>query len=163
LQFGHQVGLVVQPAGGVDQQYVGTLFAGLDQRVIGQPRGIRPGRPGQHRTAGALAPDLQLLDRGGAKGVAGGKDHVVAGIAALPSVVVLPLPLTPTTRITNGFLSASTRSGRCTRSTSRITSSARAARTSSGETSWLKRVRRNASTTSPATPIPMSLAISKSS
>ena len=83
--------------------------------------------------------------------------------ASLPIVVVLPLPLTPTTRITNGRFAGSMRSGFCTGSTSRMTSSASAARTSSGATSWLKRVRRSSSTTSPATPIPMSLAISSSS
>ena len=31
LQFAHQIGLVVQPPGGVDQQHVGALLARLDE------------------------------------------------------------------------------------------------------------------------------------
>ena len=47
-----------------------------------------------------VGPDLQLLDRGGAEGVAGDEHHLRAGgaelAAILPSVVVLPEPFTPT-------------------------------------------------------------------
>ena len=83
--------------------------------------------------------------------------------ASLAIVVVFPLPLTPTTRMTNGLQPRSSRSGFITGSTSRITSSASALRTSSGETSWLKRLRRSSSVTSAAIPIPISLAINNSS
>ena len=52
--------------------------------------------------------------------------------ASLPIVVVLPEPLTPTTRMTNGCLPASIASGRATGSSARSTSAARIALTSSG-------------------------------
>ncbi len=83
LQFAHQIGLVVEAPGGVDQQQIGALFARPHQGVVGEPGGIRPGRAGQHRTLGALAPDLQLLDRGRPERVAGGEEHRFALIAVL--------------------------------------------------------------------------------
>ena len=83
LQLAHQIGLVVQPPGGVDQQNLGAILPCPFESVIGQPGGIGAGRPGHHRTAGALAPDLQLLDRGGAEGVAGRQHHGFAGLAVL--------------------------------------------------------------------------------
>ena len=45
--------------------------------------GSEPCGGGHHRHAGALAPDLQLLDGGGAEGVAGGDHHLLAGGAEL--------------------------------------------------------------------------------
>ncbi len=55
-------------------------------------------------TPRAGAPDLQLLDRGGAEGVAGRDHYLLAAarnwLASLPMVVVLPEPLTPTTSTT---------------------------------------------------------------
>jgi hypothetical protein len=66
-----------------------------------------PCAPAMTDDFGALAPDLQLLDRGGAERVAGRHHHLAAlgaeFAASLPMVVVLPEPLTPTTRMTNGF------------------------------------------------------------
>ena len=58
--------------------------------------------------AGALGPDGQLLDGRRAKRVGRADQHrsarrPVAGCASLPTVVVLPVPLTPTTRITCGL------------------------------------------------------------
>jgi hypothetical protein len=58
LQFRHQIGLVVQPPGRVDQQDVGALGAGLFKGLEGEPRGIGPGRPGDDPATGALAPNL---------------------------------------------------------------------------------------------------------
>ena len=66
--------------------------------------------------AGALGPDLQLLDRRGAEGIARG-EHARCWpapgrrAASLPMVVVLPEPFTPTTRITKGCCAASITSG----------------------------------------------------
>ena len=40
--------------------------------------GVGPGVAGDHRAAGALAPDLQLADRGGAEGIAGGQHDRLA-------------------------------------------------------------------------------------
>ena len=45
------------------------------QGVEGEARGVRALRAGDDRRAGALAPDLELLDRRGAEGVAGGEHH----------------------------------------------------------------------------------------
>jgi hypothetical protein len=107
-QFLHQVLPVLEPPRGVDQQKVGAVGLGLRHRVEGEARGVRPFGRGQHRHAGALAPDLQLFDRRRAEGVAGGDHHRLAGarnwLASLPMVVVLPEPLTPTTSTTCGFL-----------------------------------------------------------
>ena len=80
----------------------------LRQRVEGEARRVGALLARDDARAGALAPDLQLLDRGGAERVAGGEHDRPclrrANLAAsLPMVVVLPEPLTPTTRITNGF------------------------------------------------------------
>ncbi len=74
-----------------------------------RPEASEPAGSRDDRRAGALAPDLQLLDRGGAERVAGGQHHRLAlapqsCCASLPMVVVLPVPLTPTIRMTNGFL-----------------------------------------------------------
>ena len=41
------------------------------------PGGVAAFLAGDHRRADALAPDLQLLDRGGAEGVAGGEQHAI--------------------------------------------------------------------------------------
>ena len=63
------------------------------------------------RRAGALGPGEQLLARGGAEGVGGGEQHLLLGVdaggaASLPTLVVLPAPLTPTTMITVGVVLA---------------------------------------------------------
>ena len=74
----HQFGLVLQPAGGVDQQHIEFSFARCREGIEGETRGIRPLRARDHRRSGALAPDLQLLDGSGAKGVAGRQHHLAA-------------------------------------------------------------------------------------
>ncbi len=48
------------------------------QRLEGEARGVGAGLARDHWDAGALAPDLQLLDRGGAEGVAGRQHHLLA-------------------------------------------------------------------------------------
>jgi len=65
----NQLGLVLQPAGGVDQQHVDVLLFRSRQRVEGKARRIRTLRSRNDRRLRALAPDLQLLDGGGAKSV----------------------------------------------------------------------------------------------
>ena len=74
----HQFGLVLQPARGVDQQHVKFALARRGQRIEGKARGIRSLRARDNRRFGPLAPDLQLLDGGGAKGIAGGQHHLAA-------------------------------------------------------------------------------------
>ena len=71
----HQPGLVLQAPGGVDQQHVGAGGLRLLQRLEGEARGIRTLLAGDDLRAGALAPDLELLDRRGAEGVAGRQHH----------------------------------------------------------------------------------------
>ncbi len=55
---------------------------------------------------GALGPDFELLDGGGAEGVGGAEQDGAAlrgeVAASLPVVVVLPVPLTPTIMMTSG-------------------------------------------------------------
>ena len=82
-QFFHQRALVVQAAGGVDQQHVGALGPRAGQRVERQTRGIGVLPAGDHRRAGAIAPDLQLLHRGGAERVAGTHEGALALVAVL--------------------------------------------------------------------------------
>jgi hypothetical protein len=67
-----------------------------------------------HLHAGARGPDFKLLDGGGAKCVGGAEQHGAIPCAryqaaSLPLEVVLPVPLTPTRKVTLG---ASTCGGR---------------------------------------------------
>ncbi len=48
LQLGHQMGLVVQPPGGVDEEDVGGRLLGLRERVIGETGGVGILRPRHH-------------------------------------------------------------------------------------------------------------------
>jgi hypothetical protein len=83
LQFRHQIGLVVQPPGRVDQQDVAALGARLFESLESEPGRIGPGRPGDDTTAGPFPPDLQLLDPGGAERIASREHHIVPGVAVL--------------------------------------------------------------------------------
>ena len=76
-QFVHQVGFVLQPPGGVDDQHVLAGRGRLLDAVEHDPGGIAAFLAGDDRRADAVAPDLQLLDRGGAEGVAGGEQHAI--------------------------------------------------------------------------------------
>ena len=116
LQLFHQVRLAVQAPGGIGEQHVAAAGLGRLQRIEHHRAGVGAGLLRGEGGAGALGPHLQLLDRGGAEGVAGGQQHAQAlaghsGAASLPMVVVLPEPFTPTTRITNGRRLASITSG----------------------------------------------------
>ena len=75
FELRHEPGLVLEPPGGVDEEDVDALLPGLREGVEGEARGVRPLRAGDDRGAGALAPDLELLDRRGAEGVARGEHH----------------------------------------------------------------------------------------
>ena len=79
-QLVHQISLVVQAAGGVDQDDIGPLLLGGLDRLEGQRGGIRPLLPRHEGRAGPLRPDLQLLDRGRAEGVARRHQHAVPGV-----------------------------------------------------------------------------------
>ena len=74
----HQFGLVLQAPRSVDQQHVDALLLRRRQRIEGEARGIRALRAGNDRHLVALAPDLELLDCRGTKGVAGGQHHLAA-------------------------------------------------------------------------------------
>ena len=107
----HQLGLVLQPAGGVDQQHVDAFAPWPLQRVEGETRGIgararaitgEPVRSPQILScsiaaARKVSPAASITLRPSARSLA----------ASLPIVVVLPEPLTPTTRMTKGFCVAS--------------------------------------------------------
>ncbi len=75
----HQLRLVLQPAGRVDEQNVAAVGLGLGQGVEGEAGGVGALGAGHHRRADALAPDLELLDGGGAEGVAGGERDGLPG------------------------------------------------------------------------------------
>ena len=81
FELGHQPGLVLQPPGRVDEEHIGAAGLCFLQRVVGQAGRIRALLAGDHRRADALAPDLQLLDGGGAERVAGGEHHAQALLA----------------------------------------------------------------------------------
>ena len=129
VQLLHQVGLRVQTAGGIDQQDVRRArFCGR-RRVEERCRGIAA-LPGLDESdAGALRPDLELLDGRGAEGVGGAEQDGFAprrkSAASLPLVVVLPVPFTPTSRMTSGA-GAAWRTGAFTQSRMRRISSFRA-------------------------------------
>ena len=83
LQLGHQVGLVVQAARGVDQQHVGAGLACLCQGVVGHGGRIGALRPADDIAPGTLAPDLQLLDGRGPKRIGGRQDGLAALVCEL--------------------------------------------------------------------------------
>ena len=71
----HQLGLVVQPAGGVDQEHVGAGFLAASSASKARPAASEPGARAMTGDLRPLAPDFQLLDRRGAKSVAGGEHY----------------------------------------------------------------------------------------
>src|SRR3546814_18476084 len=70
--------LVVQAPRGVDEEEVVAGRLGGLHGGEGEARRIGALVAGDHRAAGALAPDLKLLDGGCAEGVAGGETHLEA-------------------------------------------------------------------------------------
>ena len=75
-QLVHQVRLRMQAPRGVGDQHVGAARLRRLQRVEYDGRGIRAGRLRDDRHAVALRPDGELLDGGGAEGVAGREHHL---------------------------------------------------------------------------------------
>jgi len=74
----HEVALRVEATGGVDDDDVlASALAGLE-RVVGHGRGVGAGVAGNDVEFEALRPGLELLDGGGAEGVAGGDEHGLA-------------------------------------------------------------------------------------
>jgi hypothetical protein len=98
------------------------------RRVVGDGGGIAAALGADEVRARPLRPDLELLLRRGAVRVGGGDDDRAAVLASLaasfPIVVVFPVPLTPTTRITAGSWATSSTGGS---PKSSVTSSASAA------------------------------------
>src|SRR5690606_38058481 len=78
LQLRHEVGLVVEATGGIDEENVVALVPGLAVGVEEQAGGVRPGGARHNRATRALAPDLELLDGGSAESVAGGEHYPLA-------------------------------------------------------------------------------------
>src|ERR1700730_14777193 len=75
FKFGHELGPVLQPPGGVHQHHPGATFPRRLDRIESQSRGIAALFVRDDRTMDALPPNAQLLDRGGAERVAGGKQN----------------------------------------------------------------------------------------
>ena len=78
LELGHQLLLVLQPPGGIDQQNVGAFGFRAFQRLEGDAGRIGALCARDHLGAGAFAPQLELLDRGRAERVGGGQHHELA-------------------------------------------------------------------------------------
>jgi hypothetical protein len=72
------------------------------QGVVGNRGGIRAVCSGDNVNLESLAPEFELLDRGGAEGVARGQQRGVAARLNQAAVVVFPVPLTPTIETTLG-------------------------------------------------------------
>src|SRR5262249_54959923 len=71
LEFVHQYRLVLQAAGGVDEQHVHVLAARLRERVESETGRVGAWRARDHRRAAAPAPDVELVDGGRTEGIAG--------------------------------------------------------------------------------------------
>ena len=96
----------MQPAGGVHEHGVDlALDAGAD-RLERHRRRVAALAAAHGEHADPLAPGLELVGGRGAEGVGGAEDDALPSPtstrAILPTVVVLPAPLTPTTRTTPG-------------------------------------------------------------
>ena len=83
LQLAHQVGLRVQPAGGVHDQHVEAAGLGLFAGVVGHAGRVAALLVLDDLAAEPLAPDGQLLDGGRPEGVAGGHHHLLAVVLAI--------------------------------------------------------------------------------
>src|SRR4029079_19810304 len=73
----HQIALVLQPPGGVDQEHILAFGAGALQRLIGDAGRVGPDILGDDLDADAPAPKLQLIDRRGTERIPGSKQHAV--------------------------------------------------------------------------------------
>jgi hypothetical protein len=108
LELVHQLRLVLQAAGGVDQHEVAVFRSAPSRRLRRQdPQQSAPVRLGNEAPRPARSPQtLQLLDGRRAEGVAGRQQTFApcadSLAAILPMVVVLPEPLTPTNSTMRG-------------------------------------------------------------
>ena len=80
-QLVHQSALRMQATGGIGDQHIGAARARCLQRIENHAGRIGILALRYHRDLVAFAPGLELLDGGGAEGVAGGEDHLVAFVA----------------------------------------------------------------------------------
>ena len=71
------MGLAVQPSGRVGKQHIDATRLRGFERIEDHRARIGAGLLGAEQRAGALGPDVQLLDRGGAESVAGGEHDTV--------------------------------------------------------------------------------------
>src|SRR5581483_11173646 len=137
FQLVHQRRLVLQAPRGVYEQNVGALLLRGSQRLESEACRIGPRLARHHRSACALAPDLELIDAAARKVSPDAsitlRPSAPKRAASLPMVAVLPEPLTPATRMTKG-LAPSITSGLATGASTLSTSAARMAFTSSGVT-----------------------------
>ena len=76
-QLLHQMGLVLEAPGGVDDERIDAGRGRLLDAVEHDPGGVAAFLAADDRRADAVAPDLQLLDRRGAEGVAGGEQDAI--------------------------------------------------------------------------------------
>jgi hypothetical protein len=100
LELAHQVGARVQAAGSVDQDRIAAARAPGLERVEDHGGRIGSALRADHVDAGPVRPDLELLDRRGAERVGRTHQRILALRLQRPrqlsTVVVLPVPLTPT-------------------------------------------------------------------
>ena len=82
-QLVHQVLLIVQPAGGIHQHHIHAPRLGSLQRIKQHRTGIGALVLTHNVHTGALGPDLQLVGGGGAEGIAGAQQHLLALLAEL--------------------------------------------------------------------------------
>src|SRR3970282_854459 len=73
----------VQPAGGVDEQYVDAPVLGRLNAVVNDRGGVGAGAMFDDVHTGTLPPGVKLLDGGGAKGVRGDQQDFLAGRSIL--------------------------------------------------------------------------------
>ena len=77
-QLVHQVGLGVEPPGGVRDDDVDAAGHGCIQGVEDHGRGIGTGSVGNELAARSVCPDSKLIDRGGTESVGRGQKHRAA-------------------------------------------------------------------------------------
>ena len=77
-QLCHQIALRLESACRIDNADIGLLFDGLLDSTVRDRSGMGALLPGDDVDSKSLRPDCQLLNRGGAKCIAGAKDDAVA-------------------------------------------------------------------------------------
>ena len=75
VELFHEVGFGVEAAGGVDDEDLGPAGFGGGAGVVEGGRGVATLLGFDDLDAGALGPDFELLDGGGAEGVGGAEQH----------------------------------------------------------------------------------------